>query len=199
MALIIAQRRPSYYLLQGRDELEQLVDSHLRLLRQANIISQAWLEQASAVRLAFQTPASVSRPQLDKTALLVRNRVAALLERTLYQTDRLDLTVQTTLDLPLQQQIKNYLQQLEQLSAAEKAGIIGPRLLREDQIRGVKYSFTLYESTPTGNKLRVQTDNHAEQPFDLNEGSKLELGSTAKLRPKSMQRSPLQWLRPSKL
>lgn len=182
MALIIAQRRPSYYLLQGRDELEQLVDSHLRLLRQANIISQAWLEQASAVRLAFQTPASVSRPQLDKTALLVRNRVAALLERTLYQTDRLDLTVQTTLDLPLQQQIKNYLQQLEQLSAAEKAGIIGPRLLREDQIRGVKYSFTLYESTPTGNKLRVQTDNHAEQPFDLNEGSKLELGSTAKLR-----------------
>lgn len=174
MALIIAQRRPSFYLLQGRAELEQLIDSHLRLLRQANIINQAWLEQASAAPLRFNTEATVSRPVLDKTALLVRNRIAGLLERTLYQTDRLDLTVQTTLDLPLQQQVKQYLQQLEKLPAAERAGIIGPRLLREDQIRGVKYSFTLYESTATGNKLRVQTDNHAEQPFDLNEGSKLE-------------------------
>ena len=182
MALIIAQRRPSFYLLQGRAELEQLVDSHLRLLRQANIINQNWLEQAMAQRLSFQSAATTPRPQLDKTALLVRNRIAALLERTLYQTDRLDLTVQTTLDLALQQQIKRYLERLEQLAPAQQAGIIGPRLLREDQLRGVKYSFTLYESTPTGNKLRVQTDNHAEQPFDLNEGGKLELGSTAKLR-----------------
>ncbi|WP_222860856.1 hypothetical protein, partial [Yersinia ruckeri] len=30
-------------------------------------------------------------------------------------------------------------------------------------------------------KVRVQTDN-TDQPFDINEGSKLELGSTAKLR-----------------
>lgn len=181
LALIIAQRRPSFYLISGRSELELLVDSHLRLLRQAGIISQPWLEQASASRLTFRQNES-SRPQLDKTALLVRNRIAALLERTLYQTDRLDLSVNTTLDLALQRQIKAYLEQLSQPGAAQQAGIIGPRLLREDQLRGVKYSFTLYESTATGNKLRVQTDNHAEQPFDLNEGSKLELGSTAKLR-----------------
>ena len=31
------------------------------------------------------------------------------------------------------------------------------------------------------NYLRVQTDNLA-QPFDINEGAKLDLGSTAKLR-----------------
>lgn len=182
LALFIAQRRPSFYLLQGRNELEQLVDSHLRLLRQSGIVNQAWFDAASSQKLQF-TQATRSAPRvLDKTALLVRNRVAALLGRTLYQTDRLDLTVQTTLNLPLQEKINRYLNQLEQQPYASNAGIIGPRLLREDQIRGVKYSFTLYESTPTGNKLRVQTDNHAEQPFDLNEGGKLELGSTAKLR-----------------
>ncbi|WP_449359564.1 glycosyl transferase family 51, partial [Alishewanella longhuensis] len=182
LALFIAQRRPSFYLLQGRNELEQLVDSHLRLLRQYGIVNQAWFAAASSQQLRF-TQATRSAPRiLDKTALLVRNRVAALLGRSLYQTDRLDLSVQTTLNLPLQEKINRYLNQLEQQPYASNAGIIGPRLLREDQIRGVKYSFTLYESTPTGNKLRVQTDNHAEQPFDLNEGGKLELGSTAKLR-----------------
>lgn len=182
LALFIAQRRPSFYLLQGKTELEQLVDSHLRLLRQYGILNQAWFEAASNQQLSFHQPSRSAPRILDKTALLVRNRVAALLGRSLYQTDRLDLTVQTTLNLPLQEKINRYLNQLEQLPYASSAGIIGPRLLREDQIRGVKYSFTLYESTPTGNKLRVQTDNHAEQPFDLNEGGKLELGSTAKLR-----------------
>ncbi|WP_445425059.1 transglycosylase domain-containing protein [Alishewanella sp. HL-SH06] len=182
LALFIAQRRPSFYLLQGRAELEELVDSHLRLLRQFNILSPAWYAAANEQTLNFNQQARQTTRKLDKTALLVRNRVAGLLDRSLYQTDRLDLTVQTTLNLPLQAKINRYLQQLSQLPAANNAGIIGQRLLQENQIGNVKYSFTLYESTPLGNKLRVQTDNHAEQPFDLNEGSKLELGSTAKLR-----------------
>ncbi|GGW48964.1 transglycosylase domain-containing protein [Alishewanella tabrizica] len=182
LALFIAQRRPSFYLLQGKAELEQLVASHLRLLRQFGIINTAWYDEAAAQTLQFRTQSRQAPRKLDKTALLVRNRVAALLNRSLYQTDRLDLQVQTTLNLPLQEKINRYLNQLALLPQATQAGIIGPRLLREDQIKGVKYSFTLYESTPTGNKLRVQTDNHAEQPFDLNEGGKLELGSTAKLR-----------------
>src|SRR5690606_31614403 len=42
--------------------------------------------------------------------------------------------------------------------------------------------FTLYERMPDGtNVLRVQTDNY-NGPLNLSEGSKLELGSTAKLR-----------------
>jgi membrane peptidoglycan carboxypeptidase len=43
------------------------------------------------------------------------------------------------------------------------------------------YSFTLFESQNGVNRLRVQTDN-MDQPFDINTGAKLELGSTAKLR-----------------
>jgi membrane peptidoglycan carboxypeptidase len=45
----------------------------------------------------------------------------------------------------------------------------------------VLYSFTLYERGEETNVVRVQTDNFS-QPFDINEGAKLELGSTAKLR-----------------
>ncbi len=43
------------------------------------------------------------------------------------------------------------------------------------------YSFTLYERGPGANLLRVQTDN-LDQPLNINQDTKLELGSTAKLR-----------------
>ena len=43
------------------------------------------------------------------------------------------------------------------------------------------FSFTLFERGEGSNLLRVQTDNF-DQPFDLNEGARLDLGSTAKLR-----------------
>ncbi len=45
----------------------------------------------------------------------------------------------------------------------------------------MRYSFTLFELTPDGSRVRIQTDS-TDQPFDINEGSKLELGSTAKMR-----------------
>ncbi len=45
----------------------------------------------------------------------------------------------------------------------------------------VVYSFNLYEQVDGRNLLRVQTDN-LDQPLNINDGSKLDLGSTAKLR-----------------
>src|ERR1700746_1251685 len=43
------------------------------------------------------------------------------------------------------------------------------------------YSFLLFERATGGNVLRVQTDNY-DQPLSINQGTKLQLGSTAKLR-----------------
>ncbi len=43
------------------------------------------------------------------------------------------------------------------------------------------YSFTLYERTARGNLMRINTDS-LEQPFDINTGARIDLGSTAKLR-----------------
>jgi len=59
--------------------------------------------------------------------------------------------------------------------------LIGERLLSERGTAKVYYSFTLFERGTDANRVRAQTDNF-DQPLDINEGTKLELGSTAKLR-----------------
>ena len=86
----------------------------------------------------------------------------------------------TTLNMPLQNEVSRYLQQLADLHFAAQVGLFGERLLSPED-GDVKYSFTLFEKSPEGFKVRVQTDNN-DQPFDISEGIKLELGSTAKLR-----------------
>ena len=47
--------------------------------------------------------------------------------------------------------------------------------------QSVIYSVTLYERGQWSQLLRVQTDNY-NQPLDINQGTRLQLGSTAKLR-----------------
>src|SRR5690606_24203125 len=98
-----------------------------------------------------------------------------------YDLDRLDLSARTTLDGELQQEVGDYLRRLADPAFAEQLGLFGERLLSPQTTAEVRYSFTLFENSAQGALVRVQTDNTG-QPFDLNEDSKLELGSTAKLR-----------------
>lgn len=117
----------------------------------------------------------------NKGVTLARTRLAGMLGVPLYDLDRLDLRANTTLQHELQESVTAYLQKLADPDYAAQLGLIGERLLTPTSTRSVRYSFTLFERTPSGNQVRVQTDN-TDQPFDINEGSKLELGSTAKLR-----------------
>ena len=184
LALLIAQRRPSWYLLTGRSELETLVDSHLRVLGTAGIITPNLRDAALGQRLQFRDPQSnpAVRPHApDKAVTVVRNRLVRQLKQPLYAIDRLDLAVHATLHGPLQQEVSNYLSGLADPANATQAGLIGERLLTARQAAQVNYSFTLFERTPTGNLVRIQTDT-TNRPFDINEDSKMELGSTAKLR-----------------
>ena len=140
MALMIAHRRPSYYLsAKGRDDLRQLIASHVRLLASHGQIGPGLRDAALASELQFRNlatnPATLPA-DAGKGAMAVRNRLA---------------------------------------------GLLGERMLAADSLGAVRYSFNLVESTPHGNRVRVQTDT-TDQPLDINEGSKLELGSTAKLR-----------------
>jgi membrane peptidoglycan carboxypeptidase len=112
---------------------------------------------------------------------VVRNRLSALLDTSLYDLDRMDLTVATTLDSTMQEQVSAYLKSLENPDVAEKLGLVGHYLLTRDQTDDLSYSFTLFERTDSGNMVRIQTDT-TDLSLDINEGSKLELGSTAKLR-----------------
>jgi membrane peptidoglycan carboxypeptidase len=184
LALMIAQRRPSYYLAQGRKELEALTDSHIRVLANGGVIGWPLRDAALAQKLRFrdleQHPA-IQPVQGNKGISVARSRLSSLLNMPLYDLDRLDLAASSTLNGPLQDQVSAYLRRLADPEFAGQIGLYGERLLSPEKTADVRYSFTLFERSPDGARVRVQTDS-TDQPFDINEGSKLELGSTAKLR-----------------
>lgn len=185
VALMIAHRRPSFYLARsGRAELGRLSESHLRLLAEHGMISAALRDAALAAPLAFRDP--VTNPALlpadiGKGATAIRNRLAGMLDVSLYELDRYDAEMVTTLDAALQQRVSAFLGRLTDPEFARSQNLLGERMLNPGSLEAVRYSFNLVERTPTGNRVRVQTDT-TDQPLDINEGSKLELGSTAKLR-----------------
>jgi membrane peptidoglycan carboxypeptidase len=184
LGLMVAHRRPSYYLLQDRNALDELVNSYLRLLRRSGRISpelaQAGLDQTLEFRDFKKHPAVVPAVT-NKGGNVVRNRLVNTLGVSLYALDRMDMEVSTTLDREVQQSITEHLRSLQRPDVAVANGLIGEYLLQPGQTQNLRYSFTLLERSAEGNQVRVQTDN-TDIPFDINEGSKLELGSTAKLR-----------------
>lgn len=184
LSLVIAQRRPSHYLARGREELAQLTDSHIRLLAQNGVIDQslanAALNSVVSYRDWAQQP-TIQPIETTKGITVARTRLSLLLNRPLYDLDRLDLSATSTLQYGLQTSVSQYLRELADPAVAAKLGLIGEHLLTPTSTRQVSYSFTLFERDPDGARVRVQTDS-TDQPFDINEGSKLELGSTAKMR-----------------
>jgi membrane peptidoglycan carboxypeptidase len=178
LTLLLAHRRPSYLLLQpdGRDELRNLTDQHLRLIAREGIISAQLRDAALAVDLTLRSRA----PDVPRISFMERKAADAVRTEllrvtgvpTLYQLDRVDLTARTTLDRGAQQEVTNLLARLTDPAL----GVID----RGDPAR-VIYAVVVRERTQTGNVVRVQADNF-DSPFNVNEGSKLELGSTAKLR-----------------
>jgi membrane peptidoglycan carboxypeptidase len=186
LSLLLAQRRPAHYLVGGRDDLDELANGYLRLLVAGGVIDDALGRAALAERLQFpaEPPARAGMPFVDqKAANAIRTELMSVLDTPgLYALDRLDLTAQTSIDLAAQRRLTSELQQLTDPEAARDLGLYGHRLLDPgDAGESLIASLTLYERGNGVNYLRVQTDN-LNQPFDLNRGAKLDLGSTAKLR-----------------
>ncbi|WP_208299957.1 transglycosylase domain-containing protein [Aquabacterium sp. A08] len=184
VALMIAHRRPAWYLGQGRADLQRSTDQHLRLLAAEGLLPAAWRDAALAQPLVFRDMARDPAwlpVQTDKGSAAVRNRLAGWLGTSLYRLDRLDADLGSTLHAPLQVAVSEHLERLSDPEFARSQGLWGERLLQPATLADVRYSFTLWERTAQGNQVRVQTDTTG-QPLDINEGSKLELGSTAKLR-----------------
>ncbi|MES2207551.1 MAG: transglycosylase domain-containing protein [Pseudomonadota bacterium] len=184
-SLMIAQRGPSFYLNGDMKVLEALTDSYLRLMAKDKIISPELRDAALDVSLQQQKERAhqaATPPIKRKGANAVRIKLAGLLGvPRMYDLDRLDLNVNSTLDSKLQQSVTTELVKLRDPAYAKSVGLNDKYLLQQGSPAGVTYSFTLIERTPEGNKVRVQADNF-DQPFDINEGAKLDLGSTAKLR-----------------
>ncbi|MFA5082732.1 MAG: transglycosylase domain-containing protein [Hydrogenophilaceae bacterium] len=185
LGLLISQRKPSWYLLSGRKQLDAQADAHLGLLAEAGVITPAFRDLARKQHIAFHDGKTVNyRPnKVNKAAGSARNELAALLGvDRLYDLDRLDLTVATTLHGSSQEQVAGFLRSLTDPAAVKAAGLMGDHLLSPgNDLTKVLYSFTLQELTEDGAVLRVQADN-LDQPFDINRGAKLDMGSSAKLR-----------------
>lgn len=184
LSLIISQRRPSYYLGNPAARLEALTDSYLRILAAQGIIAPALRDAALAQRLVPGKPPAAAGNSFvsHKAGNAVRIDLAGRLGvDKLYELDRLDLVAHSTLDGKLQDAVTGVLRGLRDPATARAAGLVGPRLLERGDPAKVIYSFVLFERGRDFNRVRVQTDNY-DQPLDINEGTKLDLGSTAKLR-----------------
>ena len=184
LSLLLANRRPSYYLLAGHRALTSITDRYLHLLSDAGVISPTLRDAALGTRLHFRdevppTPVSfVGR----KAANTIRKKLSAMLQTPdLYSLDRLDLTVETTFDANVQQRVTNVLARLSHPNYVRSLGLVGPALLDGEEPAKVHYSVVLYERGAHNNEIRVHADS-LNEPFDINSGAKLMLGSTAKLR-----------------
>ena len=184
LSLLLALRRPTYY---WRDvqALNQLTDRYLTALSNAGIISERIREAALGYPLTLRHS---PHPNTDKAFVdqKAANAIRVQLQRLLrveglYDLDRLDLTVHTTLDQDLQDRISHFLKKLHDPHFLSTTTLKAPHLLGQEDPADVVYSLSLWERTSEGNLLRVQTDT-LNQPLDINSGTKMDLGSTAKLR-----------------
>lgn len=185
LSLFVSQRRPSYYLSEDLLFLEEKTNSYVRLLANAGLITPWERDRAlqEKLRLQRQTKEQERVSFIDrKGANTVKTKLLSLLGiQQFYQLQHLDLTAQTTLDKSVQQQITSRFRQLTTPEGAAEAGLTAHRLLEQSPPEKIIYSLTLYERGQGANLLRIQTDN-LDQPLSINEGAKLELGSSAKLR-----------------
>lgn len=190
LSLMLAQRRPSGYLLNGRAALRRLTDAHLRVLANGGIISPALRDAA----LPLSLDADLPNPGPELAELATANETSSKIQRTLradllallgepsiYSLDRIDLTARSTVDGPVQQAVADIVQRLADPDFAAAHGLIARRLLGRGDPSKLAYSVTLFERRANANYLRVRVDN-LDRPLDLNTGTKLDLGSTAKLR-----------------
>ncbi|HSR40818.1 MAG TPA: transglycosylase domain-containing protein, partial [Longimicrobiales bacterium] len=187
LSLFLAQRRPSYYLAQaeGAEALLRLTDRYLQILRDGGVISPelAGAAGASDAGVRDVAPRAGTESFVDgKGADAIRIELLdALAVSGLYDLDRLDLTVRTTLDGRAQRATNHFLQRMADAEFVAERGFAESRLLERGDPAEVVYSVVLHERTDSGSLVRIEADN-LDAPFRVSESSLLELGSTAKLR-----------------
>ncbi len=187
LSLILSQRRPSYFLTttEGREALHQLTDRYLNILEADGVIDAELADPARALRPDVRVipPARSPVSFVERKAVnTVRTGLLTLLGvPRLYDLDRTDLSVRSTIDGDLQGRATTLLGNMYDPEFIRERGFDGFRLLDRGDPGEVIYSIALHERTPQGNLVRLQVDN-LDAPFNLNESARLELGSTAKLR-----------------
>jgi membrane peptidoglycan carboxypeptidase len=187
LSLLLAARRPTEYLIEKPQDLRQRTEIYLRLLAEEGIISERVRDEALKIDIVPGADPYVP-PEItfgDRgAARSIRNRLTTLLgAHGFYELDRLDLTVESTVDEQRREAVSNILESIKNPATAEALGLTGYRLLPADGAGADKvvYSFTLYERGDGVNRLRIHADTLGSA-LDVNDAVMLDLGSTAKLR-----------------
>jgi membrane peptidoglycan carboxypeptidase len=174
ISLIVAQRRPSYF-MKHHNELDILVEKHLSLLLKEQVVPTQTAE-CLFKRPVYITKFSIQPESHKLVSDPVRfNLINKLDTKNVYNLDRYDLRVDSTINADLSVRLSNTLKDIRNSSSLN-----GKYLLRGKNQKFV-VSFLLFERNESGNVLRVQIDEFPTR-FSLNDGMKMELGSTAKLR-----------------
>lgn len=187
LSLIMAVKKPSAFLGEQRAQLDERINDYLRLMKKDGVITPRFADAALAEKTEYADPKRLldksARPKAEKTVQSLQiDLMQTLGVRSLYDLRLMDIAATTTVDGKVSRDVTAFLKSLEDPETAKKNGLTGFQLLKPEQAPNMTYAFTLYERLPDGsNVLRVQTDNFDGQ-LNLNEGTKLELGSTAKLR-----------------
>lgn len=187
LQLVLSTRRPSYFLGSeaGHEALISLTDGYVPVLAEAGIISDALREAVLQVKPERRTRAE-ERPTESfiarKAANATRFQLLRLLDMSsLSALDGRDATVHTHYDAEAQRAVAALFEQIKDPAFVRQAGLFGRHMLDRGDPAQVEYAVVLYERTDHANVIRLQADTF-EGPFDINGGSMLELGSTAKLR-----------------
>lgn len=185
LTLLVSVRSPSAFLVDDRAGLEEKVLQFARLMAREGIIEKEMADAIERTPVQYLGTGPVT-PQpssyKNKAANAVRITTMEYLGiNNVYDLNRLHLEVQSTIDVPLQKKVTDFLNSLGDPAVVQSKGLVGEYLLNHADPKKIVYSFLLVEPTPQGNMVRVQADNLAT-PFDFNKSVKLELGSTAKLR-----------------
>ncbi len=190
LSLLLALREPSQDLVVDPDALAQKTDRYLRVLSDKGIISPRLRNLALRTRLQLKPDAAPTPPQsfiANKAPNAIRMALLPMLGLDdTYALNHLDLTARTTLDKGTQNSVTGFLESLSHPDSARAAGLDQYQQLNVGDPKTVIYSVTLYERGlyehgQGANLLRIQADNY-NHPLDINQGTKLQLGSTAKLR-----------------
>jgi membrane peptidoglycan carboxypeptidase len=182
LSLVLSARRPTGLLHTGEPALRELTAQHLRALARDGVITPELRDAALAAELRFaRGRRDMEAVAADKGVTRLRAWLGGTLGASPYELDRLDLSVATTLDARAQAEVTRRLRELASPAAVEALGLRQKNALASGDPARVVYAFTLYEQTPRGNLLRVHADSLGAE-LDVNDGIKLDLGSTAKLR-----------------
>jgi membrane peptidoglycan carboxypeptidase len=184
LSLILAGQRPSYYLTQNHAALEALINAYLPTLAKAGVIPVQLRDAAMASQLQFRLDVPSPRVALagNKASDFAQSELLSLLQLdNATSLDHYDLATSSSIDDAAQQRVAAILTHLDDRAYDRSLGLVGKQMLGDGNPALVTWSVVLYERGDGANHVRIHVDS-LNEPFDINSGARLQLGSTAKLR-----------------